>query len=43
MSLVYAFCLSVGTLAEQKIKPIARKKHGYRTTSLSRYGLNILR
>ena len=43
VSLAYAFCLSVGTLAEQKIKPIARKKHGYRATSLSRHGLNILR
>ncbi|MGI4736455.1 MAG: hypothetical protein ACRYG7_14870, partial [Janthinobacterium lividum] len=36
-------CLSVGTLADQKLRPIARKKHGYRATSLSRHGLNILR
>ncbi|RZK37293.1 MAG: IS4 family transposase [Hymenobacter sp.] len=43
VSLAYACCLSVGTLAEQKIKPIPRKKHGYRATSLSRHGLNILR
>ena len=43
VSLAYAFCLSVGTLADQKIKPIARKNHGYRATSLSRHGLNILR
>ncbi len=43
VSLTYAFCLSVGTVAHEKIKPIARKNHGYRATSLSRHGLNILR
>ena len=42
MSLAYAFCLSVGIRAAEK-KPIVRKKHGYPATSLSRYGLNILR
>ncbi|RYE90790.1 MAG: IS4 family transposase [Cytophagaceae bacterium] len=43
VSLAYACCLSVGTLADQKSQPIARKNHGYRATSLSRHGLNILR
>lgn len=43
VSLAYACCLRVGTLAEQQLKPIARKNHGYRATSLSRHGLNILR
>lgn len=43
VSLAYACCLSVGTLADQKLRPIARKNHGYRATSLSRHGLNILR
>ncbi len=43
VSLAYALCLSVGTLADEKIQPIARKNHGYRATSLSRHGLNILR
>ena len=43
VSLADAFCLSVGTVAHEKIKPIARKNHGYRATSLSRHGLNILR
>ena len=43
VSLAYACCLSVGTVAHEKVKPIARKKHGYRATSLSRHGLNILR
>ncbi|SDY98628.1 transposase [Hymenobacter psychrophilus] len=43
VSLAYALCLSVGTVANAKIKPIARKNHGYRATSLSRHGLNLLR
>ena len=43
VSLAYVCCLSVGSLAEQKLKPIARKNHGYRATSLSRHGLTILR
>lgn len=43
VSVAYACCLSVGTLADARIKPIARKNHGYRATSLPRYGLNILR
>jgi Transposase DDE domain len=43
VSLAYAFCLGVGTVADRKSQPIARKNHGYRATSLSRHGLNILR
>jgi len=43
VSLAYAFCLSVGTVVSKSSQPIARKKHGYRATSLSRHGLNILR
>ncbi|RIY04206.1 transposase, partial [Hymenobacter rubripertinctus] len=43
VSLAYALCLGVGTVANAKIKPIARKNHGYRATSLSRHGLNLLR
>ena len=42
VSLAYAFCLSVGQAADQRT-PVARKKHGYRATSLSRHGLNIVR
>ena len=42
VTLAYAFCLSVGQAADQRI-PIARKKHGYRAASLPRNGLNILR
>ncbi|MBT9391661.1 transposase [Hymenobacter sp. NST-14] len=43
VTLAYALCLSVGTVAHTKRAPIKRKKHGYRATSLSRHGLNILR
>jgi hypothetical protein len=43
VSLAYAFCLSVGQAATEQGPPIARKNHGYRATSLSRHGLNILR
>ncbi|TGE17819.1 transposase [Hymenobacter elongatus] len=43
VSLAYAFCLIVGTVAPEKIKPIARKNHGYLAMSRSRHGLNILR
>ncbi|WP_216689046.1 transposase [Hymenobacter siberiensis] len=42
VSLAYAFCLAVGHAADRR-QPIARKKHGYRATSLSRHGLNIVR
>jgi hypothetical protein len=42
VSLAYAFCLSVGQAADRRV-PVARKKHGYRATSLSRHGLNIVR
>jgi len=43
VSLAYAFCLSVGTVAHEKIRPVAYKKHGYPAKSLSRHGLNLLR
>jgi hypothetical protein len=43
VSLAYALCLSVGTVAHEKIKAIPPKNHGYRATSLSRHGLNLLR
>lgn len=42
VSLAYAFCLSVGQAADRRT-PIACKKPGYRATSRSRHGLNILR
>ena len=42
VSLAYAFCLSVGQAADRR-RPLARKNHGHRATSLSRHGLNIVR
>jgi len=42
VSLAYAFCLSVGQAADQR-QPVAHKNHGYRATSLSRHGLNMVR
>ena len=42
VTLAYAFCLSVGQAADQRIR-ITRKKHGYRAMSVSRHGLNSLR
>jgi len=42
VSLAYAFCLSVGQAADRRT-PLPRKNHGYRATSLSRHGLNIVR
>ncbi|MGI4869905.1 MAG: IS4 family transposase [Janthinobacterium lividum] len=42
VSLAYALCRSVGQLVHEKVKPVARKNNGYRATSLSRHGLNIV-
>ena len=42
VSLAYAFCLSVGQAADRRT-PVAHKNYGYRATSLSRHGLNIVR
>ena len=43
VSLAYAFCLSLGHVAHGKLRPIACKNHGYRATSFSRHGLNLVR
>ena len=42
VSLTDAFYLSLGRAADRRT-PMARKNHGYRATSLSRHGLNIVR
>ena len=42
VSLAYAFCLSVGQAADRRT-PGARKNYGYRATSLSHHGLNVVR
>jgi hypothetical protein len=43
VSLAYAFCLHVGLYYEKYIAPITKKKHGYRSKSLFRTGLDRLR
>ena len=43
VSLAYAFCVGVGAAAHAGRQLIARKNHGHRAVSLSRYGLNLLR
>ena len=43
VSLTYAFCLGLGTLAHGGCQPIARKNHGCPAASLSRHSLNLLR
>lgn len=43
VSLAYAFCLSVGSYHHRKVQPISPKKHGRKSTSFSRRGLNVIR
>lgn len=43
VSLAYAFCVHVGFYHEKHVKPIPKKKHGYRSKSLFRKGLDLLR
>lgn len=43
VSLAYAFCLHVGLYCEKYLAPIAKKKHGYRSRSVFRTGLDHLR
>ncbi len=43
VSLAYALCASFGLYYHQKVQSIKRKKHGYKTNSFARHGLNQLR
>ena len=43
VSLAYALCLSLGNHCHRKVKNIATKNHGRKSTSFSRHGLDILR
>lgn len=43
VSIAYAFCVHMGLYYEKQIALIARKNHGYRSKSLFRKGLDILR
>ena len=43
VSLAYALCLSLGNYYHRKVKNIAIKKHGRKSTSFSRRGLDVIR
>lgn len=43
VSIAYAFCVHMGLYYEKQMAPIARKNHGYRSKSLFRKGLDIIR
>ena len=43
VSLAYAFCLSFGLYHHKKVQSIRTKKHGYKSNSFARHGLNQLR
>ncbi|TAE21848.1 MAG: IS4 family transposase [Cytophagales bacterium] len=43
VSLGYAFCGSMGLYLHRKVQPIKIKKHGYKSASFARHGLNNLR
>ena len=41
--IAFAFCMSTGFHLHEKIKPIHKKKHGYKANSFFRHGLNFIR
>ena len=43
VSLAYALCLSLGNYYHRKVKKIATKNHGRKSTSFSRRGLDLIR
>lgn len=43
VSIAFALCISFGIFLDQKVKPIRKKKHGYKAKSFFRHGLNFLR
>ncbi len=43
VSLSYSFCLSLGVYLYKKVQPIKIKKHDYKASSFSRFGLNQIR
>lgn len=42
VSITYAVCTSLGIYQHQKIKPIRRKKHGYKENSFTRVGIDLI-
>lgn len=43
VSLAFCTCLKAGTYKHQKIKPLRKKKNGYKPNSFFRYGLDYIR
>lgn len=43
VSITYAFCVSLGVYLHRKVQRIKVKKHGYKSNSFSRHGLNYIR
>lgn len=43
VSIAYAFCLSFGVYLHRNVQLIKTKKHGYKSNSFSRHGLNHIR
>jgi len=43
VSIAFALCISFGIFVHEKLKPIHKKKHGYKAKSFFRHGLNFFR
>jgi hypothetical protein len=43
VSVAYSFCMALGLYFHKKVQKIKYKKHGYKSVSLSRHGLNLIR
>jgi len=43
VSIAYSFCIGLGLYFHKKVQKIKTKKHGYKSASLSRHGLNLIR
>lgn len=43
VSIAFSLCISLGVFLDQKVKPIRKKKHGYKAKSFFRHGLNFMR
>ncbi len=43
VSMAYSFCLSMGIYVHQKVQKIKTKKHGYKTKSFTRKGIDTIR
>lgn len=43
VSIAYSFCTGLGLYFHEKVQNLKTKKHGYKSVSLSRHGLNLIR